>query len=123
MPNHFHIVMSPSKTCGTAKFIAQVKNLTQKRIWERAQVGFIFIDRYWDKVVRPTQELEHLIRYVLYNPVRKGLSTTWDEYPYSGPRNAATLEIANRSVEISPTSHRIERDEATVELPRRTTPR
>ena len=41
-------------------------------------------ESYFDRVLRDDEEMERTVRYVLENPVRKGLVNAFDEYPFSG---------------------------------------
>ncbi len=38
---------------------------------------------YYDHVLRHDENLAHVVRYVLENPVRAGLVESFDEYPYA----------------------------------------
>lgn len=51
------------------------KQHTGESLWQES---------YYDHVVRDDEEIIRTVRYVLENPVRKGLVRKFDEYPYSG---------------------------------------
>jgi len=39
---------------------------------------------FYDHLVRAKQDVVAQVRYILDNPVRKGLASSWEEYPYTG---------------------------------------
>ena len=41
-------------------------------------------ESYYDHVLRDDEDIDRTVRYVLENPVRKGLVLEFDEYPFSG---------------------------------------
>ncbi|MBN1783052.1 transposase [bacterium] len=90
MPNHVHMIvrmlksgdgLSPyylSNTIGRLKsFTAQKANQILKR------TGPFWQQENYDHVVRNDGELSRIIEYILNNPVKAGLSETWEQYPYS----------------------------------------
>ena len=38
---------------------------------------------YNDRILRDDEQSESIARYILENPIRAGLTTTWGEYPYA----------------------------------------
>jgi REP element-mobilizing transposase RayT len=46
--------------------------------------GAIWQKNFFDHIMREREDLAAHVRYVLENPVRKGLVTRWEEYPFSG---------------------------------------
>jgi REP element-mobilizing transposase RayT len=38
---------------------------------------------FYDHVVRKDESLLEICSYILNNPVRKGMVSNWEEYPYS----------------------------------------
>ena len=39
---------------------------------------------FYDHVIKKEESIAKQVRYILNNPVRKGLVDLWDKYPYSG---------------------------------------
>jgi REP element-mobilizing transposase RayT len=39
---------------------------------------------FFDKIIKPDEDLGQQVRQILSNPVRQQLVATWQEYPYSG---------------------------------------
>ncbi len=84
MPDHAHLVLEPSPTCDITKFVGQFKNLAQRALWQRGVQGRFWQESFWDHFLRSDEEVERVVDYVLNNPVRKGLVTTWREYEFAG---------------------------------------
>lgn len=84
MPEHIHLVLSPSATCDITTFVGQYKNLAQRAAWSLGVKGAFWQKRFWDHFVRADEQLERVVEYVLNNPVRRGLVDHWRDYAYCG---------------------------------------
>lgn len=84
MPDHVHLVISPSEDCDIPTFVARFKNLAQRGAWKLGVQGAFWQPRFWDHFVRRDEGLENVVQYVLDNPVRKGLVRRWQDYPFVG---------------------------------------
>ncbi len=84
MPDHVHLVLSPSLDCDIVRFVGQFKNLAQRAAWRHGVVGAFWQTGFWDHFVRRDEQAANAIRYVLDNPVRAGLVADASEYPFSG---------------------------------------
>ena len=84
MPEHIHLVLSPSAACAITAFVRQYKNLTQRAAWSLGVKGAFWQKRFWDHFLRADEQLERVVEYVLNNPVRRGLVDHWRDYAYSG---------------------------------------
>ena len=73
MPDHVHLVLGASPTCDIVAFVGQFKNLTQREAWRLGVEG-----AFWQK------RIEHVVEYVLNNPVRSELVERSCDYPFSG---------------------------------------
>jgi putative transposase len=82
MPDHVHIVLRPSPSCDVITFVGQFKNLSQREAWALGVRGAFWQQSFWDEFVR--EGLEHVVRYVIENPVRAGLVADPLAYPFSG---------------------------------------
>lgn len=83
MPDHVHIILSVR---GEKSIVGIVQAFKSKVTIESRKYGFlgrIFQPRFYDRFIRNFEALEREIRYVLNNPVRKGLAAEPDQYPYS----------------------------------------
>ncbi len=84
MPDHVHLVIEPSSSCDVIAFVGQYKNLAQRALWQHGLRGLFWQKSFWDHFLRGDEQLEQVLRYVLNNPVRRGLVEQWEHYPYSG---------------------------------------
>jgi len=91
MANHVHLLITPfvdlaKITHSLKRFTAREANrilaLTGKPFWQ---------DESYDRLVRDSDEFERIRRYIEYNPIRAGLVTLPEEYPWSSARRR--LEI------------------------------
>jgi putative transposase len=90
MPDHVHLVISPSDACSITTFVGQLKNLVQRAAWKLGVEGSFWQTSFWDHFLRKEEDIETVVAYVLNNPVRKGLVEDWRAYPYCG---SLTLDL------------------------------
>ncbi len=84
MPDHVHLVLSPSATCDIVTFVGQFKNLAQRVAWRLGVRGAFWQKSFWDHFLRKEEDLGTVVEYVLGNPVRAGLVDEWQDYRFSG---------------------------------------
>ncbi|HEX5417430.1 MAG TPA: transposase [Chloroflexota bacterium] len=84
MPDHIHLVLSPSGSCDIITFVARFKNLTQRAAWKLGVQGAFWQARFWDHFIRRDEGVVRAVQYVLDNPVRKNLVSRWQDYPLAG---------------------------------------
>ena len=46
--------------------------------------GSFWQKSFWDHFLRVEEDLQEVVDYVLYNPIRRGLVEEWRDYPFSG---------------------------------------
>ena len=84
MPDHVHLVVSPSAECDIITFVGQFKNLAQRAVWQTGVDGRIWQTSFWDHFLRKDEDVERVVNYVLDNPVRKGLVTERKDHQFAG---------------------------------------
>jgi REP element-mobilizing transposase RayT len=84
MPDHVHLIMSPSTDCSVIAFVGQLKNLILRMSWNYGVSGSFWQKGFWDHFLRADEDLHVAVEYVLANPVLAGLVEDADLYPYSG---------------------------------------
>jgi putative transposase len=83
MPDHVHIVVSPSPQCSVLTFVARFKQLTWRQARARGRRRSYWQRGFWDRGVRSEWQLDRENAYVMQNPVRAGLVDNILDYPYS----------------------------------------
>jgi putative transposase len=87
MPNHVHLFCSPSDTdCTIKNWISYWRNMStrnwpvdeQKPVWQRD---------FWDMQLRVSDNYHDKWLYVRNNPVRAGLVSRAEDWPYAGEIN------------------------------------
>jgi len=84
MPDHVHILMSPSRTCDVPTFVGQFKNLAQRRAWALGVHGVFWQKSFYDRALRRDDDVATVARYIFNNPVRAGLVQAARDYDFSG---------------------------------------
>ena len=83
MSNHVHLVVRTRGEHSLADVVARMKSYTAKmanKVLQRQ--GPFWQAETFDHVVRAHRE-DKVIRYVLDNPVKAGLVSQWDDWPYT----------------------------------------
>lgn len=84
MPEHVHLVIVPSSGAGLSKVIQHVKG---RFSWlysrKNGAHGKLWQSRYYETVVRDEASLLRRIQYVEGDPVRAGIVSRPEEYPFS----------------------------------------
>ncbi|MEP7135739.1 MAG: transposase [Chloroflexota bacterium] len=79
MPNHGHLILTPFESSNTAdhslqKIMHNIKrNSANHANKVLGRTGAFWQHESYDRFVRDEKELERIIKYVLYNPVKAGL--------------------------------------------------
>jgi REP-associated tyrosine transposase len=88
MPNHVHLVCTPLKKSdetyfGLTEILHSLKRHTAReanKILQRR--GIFWQDESYDHFVRDDAELERIIKYVLYNPVKASMVDEWKKWKW-----------------------------------------
>jgi REP element-mobilizing transposase RayT len=84
MPDHLHVVFLGEKP-DSDSWKAMVSFKQQSGYWLRLyHPGVQWQKGFFDHIIRSDAALALQVRYIAENPVRKGLVTEWDAYPYTG---------------------------------------
>ena len=91
MPDHFHLLLTPTLTLERAlQLIKGGFSFRAKK--ELGFAGEVWEKSFYDRRVRDWQEYCAFRQYVHSNPVKKGLATTAEEYPYSSAKPGLVLD-------------------------------
>ena len=93
MPDHLHILISLeegyTKRAGAfgertlQNWISAFKRHTSRMVVQRCNIKPLWQSNFYDHVVRNEESLVDICNYILNNPVRKGIVSAIEEYPYS----------------------------------------
>ncbi len=83
MPDHVHLLLGGEEGTDLIKLIKQFKQhsgysfkkATGNRLWQKS---------YYDHILRKEEDMVEVVRYILENPIRKGLAKQAEEYLFSG---------------------------------------
>ena len=84
MLDHLHMIIMASDKIGIIDFVRIFKSKATKISWDFGFNGKIFQSRFYDHYIRTEEKLLKQIRYVIENPLRKGLPEYRMKYPYVG---------------------------------------
>ena len=84
MPNHYHFLLRQGSTTPISKFISSTFiSYVQALNKQLERSGPLFDGRYKHVIVDNEDYLIHLCRYIHLNPVKAGLVTHPDDWPFS----------------------------------------
>ena len=94
MPDHLHF-LAQGLHAG-ADFLHFLKSFKVKtsRGYSQEQGQALWQRRFFDHVLRPSDPLESFAWYIWLNPVRRGLASTPEKYPYSGSFSGMKMPLA-----------------------------
>jgi REP element-mobilizing transposase RayT len=99
MPDHLHFMVSLPQGQGgrynagargvvpegVLDHVAQFKSFTTSQIWwKQGGIGQLWQRSSHDRILRYNDSIDAAVAYVLENPVKKGLVSKWEDYPYAG---------------------------------------
>ena len=84
MPDHLHLLVQG--TCDGADLKACVKVFRQRTsvAYRRAFAHDLWLNGYYERVVRRDEELSAVAKYIAENPIRAGLVRAADEWAHTG---------------------------------------
>jgi putative transposase len=89
MPNHGHVVLTPYESSDTADYsLARIMHNIKRNSANHAnkvlgRTGSFWQHETYDHFARDNAELERMIKYVLYNPVKAGLTDDWSKWKWT----------------------------------------
>lgn len=82
MPDHFHWLFALGERIALATLMKSVKSFSSRRIrWRLGDGGGVWQAGYHDHALRRDEEVVHVARYVVANPLRAGLVERLGDYP------------------------------------------
>lgn len=87
MPNHFHAVVSPRRDGDLSRWVQWLLTTHVRRVHRiHAGSGHVWQGRFKSFVVQDDAHLFAVLRYVERNPLRAGLATCGEDWPWSSAR-------------------------------------
>jgi len=84
MPDHLHIILTGAEPQADLwKMIVSFKQKTGYWL-SRNMPTALWQKDFYDHIIRTEKTIATQVRYILDNPVRKGLVSSWRDYPYKG---------------------------------------
>ena len=88
MPNHVHAIFTPCEGPEGVVALPRIMHaLKRPTAWNANSIlgrfGAFWQDESYDHYVRDAEELSRIVYYVLWNPVKAGLVTEWNAWPWS----------------------------------------
>ena len=93
MPDHQHLIVSGTNS--EADTLSLIRKYKQKTGYWLAQhqISAGWQKDFFDHIIRKNEGLINLARYILENPVRKGLVEDWQDYPFNGAIGCELEEV------------------------------
>jgi len=94
LPNHLHLLFTPTADTTLEKAVQMVKGGASYRICHHRKVLVLWQDGYHDWRCRNEKEYRAYAAYICQNPVKAGLAERAEEWPYSSanPKFAEFLD-------------------------------
>jgi putative transposase len=93
MPDHVHLIFTPLVNSGKreiyslAEIMGGIKGASAQLMnRELGRCGKVWQAESFDRVLRSSESLDTKLDYILRNPVRAGLVSKWDDYPWTWKR-------------------------------------
>lgn len=89
MPNHVHLVCTPlMREDGTYHALSRILQSLKRHTARQAnrilkRQGSFWQAESYDHFVRDENELDRIVRYVIRNPVKAGLVSDWESWPWT----------------------------------------
>lgn len=84
MPDHLHLLLAAESERADLKACVKWFKQTTGYAYRRHHQEALWQPGYYDRVLRDDEATEAVIRYLLENPLRAGLSDQVGAYPYAG---------------------------------------
>jgi putative transposase len=84
MPDHVHLLVEgTTRQSDLRRFVKGTKQ-SSGQVYSRLYRDRLWDEGYHDRVLRKDTDVREIARYIVWNPVRAGLTATPAQYPYLG---------------------------------------
>ena len=84
MPDHLHLLIRRGGDLSIIELIQRFKSISTLKSYEYGFAGKIYQTSFYDHFLRKEEDIEKHVRYILENPIRKGMANSISEYPFQG---------------------------------------
>jgi REP element-mobilizing transposase RayT len=84
MPDHAHLLLSPSSGTSMLDFVRDYKGETTHLAWRYGVRGALWQRSFYDHFLRKDEDMYRVVAYILDNPLRAGLVQEPAMYRFSG---------------------------------------
>jgi putative transposase len=91
MPDHVHLMLQPQGKVPLPRIVGAIKG-PMTAAFRKVRPGVSLWQRgYVDNIINNEREFEEVLKYIISNPIKEGLSEEEFEYPFSGVLDYFTL--------------------------------
>jgi putative transposase len=85
MPDHLHRLLSLTDSFQKSlqDWVSAFKRYTTKASYEVYNIKPLWQKNFYDHIAGGEKSIHEITQYILNNPVRKGIVSNWESYPYS----------------------------------------
>ncbi len=85
MPDHLHLLVQ-IRSVGLVDVVWDLKSRSTRLWWQHGGSGTLWQRSFRDRGIRDPGEYQRVVDYILDNPMKRGLVTHWQDYPWLGGR-------------------------------------
>ena len=83
MPDHFHWLLQCGDEGDICKSVARVKSISAHAVNKHLhRTGKLWQSSFHDHAIRKEEDIVHVARYIVANPLRAGLVKSLADYPF-----------------------------------------
>ena len=99
LPDHWHAILYPHHPLTISDVMESIKVSSTRRINRgRGELGLLWQGRFFDRAVRTAKEYHETVEYIHWNPVKAGLVSRPEDWPWSSVHDysvAQSLRVSN----------------------------
>ncbi|HRR38964.1 MAG: transposase [Candidatus Bipolaricaulis sp.] len=84
MPDHAHLLVALPGGVYLSQFVQEFKGRSTRVFWHHGGTGRLWQRGFYDHILRAEEDVHAMARYIMANPVRRGLVQDFREYVGSG---------------------------------------
>jgi REP element-mobilizing transposase RayT len=84
MPAHLHILASPQGGANLSTVLGSYESYVTQLAWGYGLIGKLWQRSFYDHILRHNADAQAVIAYILNNPIKAGLVTCWQDWPWCG---------------------------------------